>query len=65
MTPLGKSRGGTPMGERALQGASCTARYRGYGSAFFGVPLSFSSYAFISWLKALIARMPVTTAGIL
>jgi hypothetical protein len=41
VSPFGRNRGGTPIGERPLQRASCTARYRGYGSASFGVPLSF------------------------
>src|SRR5580700_7423653 len=39
ITPLGKSRGGTPTGERALQSASRIERCGGYGSAFVGVPL--------------------------
>jgi hypothetical protein len=56
-SPLGKSRGGTPEGERALQGANCTARYSGYGSASFGVPLSFSS-SFMPWLEAQIVTAP-------
>jgi hypothetical protein len=65
-SPFGKSRGGTPMGERALQGARRTGRCGGFReqrSSAFRFP--FSSYAFMSWLKALIVRMPVTTAGIL
>jgi hypothetical protein len=41
MTPLGKSRGGTPMGERPLQRASRTEKCGGYGSAFVGVPLPY------------------------
>ena len=62
MTPFGESRGGTPMGERALQGASRTARCRGYGSAFFGVPLSFFFLRLHSWLEALIVTAPAPTA---
>src|SRR5580700_6424150 len=51
-TPLGESRGGTPEGERALQGASRIARCGGCGPASFGVPLPFIS-SFLSWLAEL------------
>ena len=54
------------MGERALQGARRTGRCGGFReqrSSAFRFP--FSSYAYMSWLKALIVRMPVTTAGML
>src|SRR5271155_1165481 len=43
-SPLGQSRGGTPIGERALQSARRLARCGGYGPALIGVPLSFSSF---------------------
>jgi hypothetical protein len=44
-SPSGESRGGTPEGERALQGARRSRKScGGYGSASFGVPLSFSSF---------------------
>jgi len=40
-SPLDKSRGGTPEGARALQGARRNASCGGYGTASFGVPLPF------------------------
>ena len=42
--PQAEGRGGTPIGERALQSARLIERCGGYGSASFGVPLSFSSF---------------------
>jgi hypothetical protein len=47
------------------KGASRTARRGGYGSAFFGVPLSFFFLRLHSWLEVRVVRLPVTTAGIL
>jgi hypothetical protein len=46
-SPLGQNRGGTPIGERALQSARRIERCGGYGSASFGVPLSFFLLSYI------------------
>jgi hypothetical protein len=64
ITPLGESRGGTPEGERALQGACRIARCGGCGPAFFGVPLPFISFL-LSWLAESfdLQSMIVTAAG--
>ena len=43
-SPSGKSRGGTPMGERAWQGARCTGRCSLYRVRRRSVILSSSSY---------------------
>jgi hypothetical protein len=42
VSPFGRNRGGTPMGERLLQEASRNESCGGYGSASFGVPLPFN-----------------------
>src|SRR5580704_3578839 len=62
--PSGQSRGGTPIGERALQSARRIERCGGYGPALIGVPLSF--FIFLTFVAQSADReVPVTTAGIL
>src|ERR1700733_3497908 len=45
--PQAESRGGTPIGERALQSARRIERCGGYGPALIGVPLSFFLLSYI------------------
>jgi hypothetical protein len=40
-SPFGENRGGTPIGERALQGARCTGKCSGYASVGVLLPYSF------------------------
>src|SRR5579875_865027 len=47
-SPPGQSRGGTPTGERALTGASRTARCGGYGTASIGVPPPVFYFSFVA-----------------
>jgi hypothetical protein len=63
-SPLGENRGGTPMGERAWQGARCTGRCSGYMRlSAFCRPLLLLS--FLSVLKAQIVTAPAPTAGVI
>jgi hypothetical protein len=48
-SPFGESRGGTPEGERALQGARCIDGCGGWMNASFGVPLPFLFLLFCSF----------------
>ena len=52
VSPLDKSRGGTPTGERALTGACRTARCGGYGTASYRRSAS-CFYFFVGWASAL------------
>ncbi len=61
-SPLGESRGGTPTGVRALQGARRTERCGTCKLASAGVPLPFLYFSFLA-CRALIVMEPVTTAG--
>src|ERR1700728_5074227 len=62
--PQAESRGGTPIGERALQSARRIERCGGYGPALIGVPLSFFLLSYIV-AQSTDREVPVTTAGIL
>jgi hypothetical protein len=58
-SPSGENRGGTPIGERARQGARCTGRCSGYASV--GV-LPSVLLSLLSVLEALIVTAPAPTA---
>ena len=64
-SPIGKSRGGTPRGERAALCARRTRKVRSLATRLS----AFRFLAFLpflhSWLEAQIVRIPVSTAGVL